>query len=191
MTSQPPIDELSDGEYQQLLRREREKLDALRRRHNSGGNQYRLASLLIVVTLLAGFFAWMRLWDAEIRWSFTTGLTIFSIVFGLPAVVVRLIRSQFMLERSYFWTVLFGQLVVPTLALYGLFHSEPEAFARGALWFLVSIVVCVAIAGLLVELTSALRSRSEFHKAVYIGALWPLGMPPVIGIWIGLWRGDL
>jgi hypothetical protein len=190
MTSQRPTDELSDEEYEDLLRREREKLAALLRRQNAGGGQYRLASLLIVVTLLAGFFAWMRTWNAEMRWSFITGLTILSIVFGMPIVVVWIIRSRYMMAHSYFWSVLIAQLVIPTLVVYGLCHSDTAVFVRAALIFVTSTVVCVALAGLLVRCVSS-RDKSEFVKAAYIGALWPLGMPPLIGIWIGLWRGDL
>lgn len=190
MTSPRPANELSDEEYEQLLRREREKLDALLQRQTFNGHQYRLASLLIGVTLLAGLFAWMRMWDAETRWSFITGLTILSIVFGMPINVVWCIRSRFMRARNYFWSVLIAQLVTPTLVAYALCHSHWAELLGATVFFATSTTICVALAGLLVELGMP-RDKPEFLKAAFIGALWPLAMPPVIGIWLGLRRGDL
>jgi hypothetical protein len=192
MTSHPPADELSDEEHEQLLRREREKLDALLRRQSANGHQYRLASLLLGVTLLAGIFAWMRTWSSEERWRLGYGLTVIAVVFGLPIASVNIIRSRFMRERSYLWTVLVAQLVLPIVFGFGVnfVNNTPTWHNVAAVLICFFVVTASSVLIAWIPVGGLLNRGDEHLKAMQLGALWPLIAPLMFVLYRALLGDD-
>jgi hypothetical protein len=138
--------------------------------------QFRLASLLIGVTLAAAAFAWVRTWEPDNARGMAAVVGVFAGALVPPLVARRLIRSDFLRRSWYGWTVVFSLVWLPWSGfIFAVVSESIRSTGRNALIFttlswagLCSIVVPI----IAVTVDLALRRfRSERYRVGMIGAV--------------------
>ncbi|MGC3968401.1 MAG: hypothetical protein QM775_13805 [Pirellulales bacterium] len=91
--------------------------------------QFRLATLLIGVTVVAALFGWIRTWEPATQWITAATLGTLAALTVPFLAVRRLVRSRFLRRRSYLATVVVSQSWLPTSLVAA---AAPWSFVIGA-----------------------------------------------------------
>lgn len=138
--------------------------------------QFRLATLLVGVTLVAAGFAWVRTWEPENGRGMAAVIGVFAGVLVPPLVARRLIRSDFCRRGWYGWTVVLSLIWLPWSGMIFAVVSESirstgrDALVLTTVSWAVFCTVVVPIVALLVDVVLR-RFRSEDYRAGMIGAV--------------------
>jgi hypothetical protein len=136
--------------------------------------QFRLASLLVGVTLTAAAFAWVRTWEPENARGMAALVGVFVGALVPPLVARRLIRSDFFRRGWYGWTVVLSLIWLPWSALIFAVVSESiRPTGRDAL-ILITLNwagLCTIVVPIIAVIIDVLlrRFRSEDYRAGAIG----------------------
>lgn len=143
--------------------------------------QFRLASLLLGITLAAAAFAWVRTWEPDNARGMAALIGVFVGALVPPLVARRLIRSDFFRRGWYVWTVVLSLIWLPWSGfLFSVVSESIRPTGRESLVFttlswagLCSIVVPI----IAVSVDLALRRfRSERYRVGMIGAIGAVAM---------------
>lgn len=138
--------------------------------------QFRLASLLLGVTLAAAAFAWVRTWEPDNARGIAALVGVFVGALVPPLVARRLIRSDFIRRGWYGWTVVLSLIWLPWSGfLFSVVSESIRPTGRESLIFTTLswagfCTIVVPIIAVIIDLLLR-RFRSEDYRAGTIGAV--------------------
>ncbi|MBN8626091.1 MAG: hypothetical protein J0M17_11430 [Planctomycetes bacterium] len=138
--------------------------------------QFRLASLLLGVTLAAAAFAWVRTWEPDNARGMAALVGVFVGALVPPLVARRLIRSDFFRRGWYGWTVVLSLIWLPWSGfLFSVVAESIRPTGRESLIFttLSWAGFCTIVVPTIAVIIDILlrRFRSEDYRAGTIGAV--------------------